>query len=86
MAGSKIQVIRITVTQLSLTPHRTIFSEHAADGKLTNQKLLGVFSFFGVLLFWNLPSLQVSQECVMKAHRLSVCECAMQLSGSFGEL
>lgn len=46
LAGSKIQVIRITVTQLSLTPHRTIFSEHAADGKLTNQKLLGVFFIF----------------------------------------
>lgn len=36
------------------------------------------FSFFRLLLFWNLPSLQVSQECVMKAHGVFVnvpCGC-----------
>lgn len=36
------------------------------------------FSFFRLLLFWNLPSLQVSQECVMKAYGVFVnvpCGC-----------
>ena len=73
---------RLHTSQLQSKP--SDLAGNPRSGK-QSQIFKACFSFFRLLLFWNRPSLQVSQECVMKAYGVFVnvpCGCQEALVSS----